>query len=163
MNDHTVLGWLFHLCDHDGALFPVRLVEVRELLEWVIANDIGVEHEERAVILAENLLREFQRSSSAQWLGLDGELYPYVVLLLILPGVRKCPLYQGLSSHLLKRSGHDFGAVVDCENNIRHASCRKSLDLVKDHGLVAELDKGLWESESERSQTGAEATDENQS
>jgi hypothetical protein len=34
---------------------------------------------------------------------------------------------------------------------------------VDNHGSVAELDKGFGEGEGERAQTGAEATDENES
>jgi hypothetical protein len=35
--------------------------------------------------------------------------------------------------------------------------------LVDNHGSVAELDEGFGEGEGERAQTGAEATDENES
>ena len=50
MDDHTVLGWLFDFCDNDGPLVAVGLVEVEELLEGVIADDVGVEYEEGTVV-----------------------------------------------------------------------------------------------------------------
>lgn len=42
---------------------------------------------------------------------------------------------------------HDLRAVVDSQNDVSHASSCKSLDLVKNHALVAELNQWLWESE----------------
>lgn len=38
----SVFRWLFDLCDDDCALLAVRFVEVGELLEGVLADDIGV-------------------------------------------------------------------------------------------------------------------------
>jgi len=147
VNNDTVLAGLLDLGDDNGALLAVSLVEVGQLLEGVFANDVGVENEERRIVLAEYLLCELQRTSGAQWLGLDGELDVDVVLFLV----------------ALESLGHDLGAVVDGEDNVGHTSSGQSLDLVDDHGTVAELDERLGEGKSERAQTGAEATDENES
>ena len=97
-------------------------------------------------MLAEDLPCELQSTSGAQRLGLDGELDVDVVLFLV--------ALEGL--------GHDLGTVVDGEDNVSHASSGQSLDLVDDHGTVAELDERLGEGKGERAQTGAEATDENE-
>jgi len=48
----------------------------------------------------------------------------------------------------LESSGHDLGSVVDRKDNVCHTCMGKCLDLVLDHGLVAELDKRFGESES---------------
>lgn len=57
VNNHTIFRGLFNLCDYNCALFAVCLVEFNELFEWIFADDVGVEDEERAIVLAENLLR----------------------------------------------------------------------------------------------------------
>jgi hypothetical protein len=62
----------------------------------------------------------------------------------------------------LEGLGHDFGTVVHGEDDVGHAGSGQSLDLVDDHGTVAELDERLRKGEGERAQTGAEATDENE-
>jgi hypothetical protein len=67
------------------------------LLEGVVANDVRVQDEEGRVVLSENLLGELQRSSSAQGLGLDGEVDLDVVLLLVLrevSGLRNSAMLQ---------------------------------------------------------------------
>lgn len=146
MNNDTVLAGLLDLGDDNGALLAVSLVEAGQVLEGEIADDVRVEDEERRIILAEDLLCELQGTSGAQWLGLDGEGDIDVVLFFI--------ALEGL--------GHDLGAVVDGEDDVSHASLGQSLDLVNDHGSVAELDKRLGEGKGERAKTGAEATDENE-
>lgn len=60
------------------------LVELEELLERIFANDIGVEHEERRVVLSENRFGELQGTGGIEGLRFDGELDVDVVLLLIL-------------------------------------------------------------------------------
>lgn len=60
------------------------LVELSELSEGVVAGDIGVENEEGRLILAQDAFGQFQGSSSAEWLSLDGEFNFDVVLLLVL-------------------------------------------------------------------------------
>jgi hypothetical protein len=80
----TVLGRLLDLGHDDGALAAMLLVELGELLEGVVAGDVGVEDEEGRVVLAEDALGELERASGAQGLGFDGELDLDVVLLLVL-------------------------------------------------------------------------------
>jgi hypothetical protein len=84
VDDDTVLGGLLDLCDDDRALLAVRLVEFGELLEGVLAGDVGVEDEEGGVALAENLLSELERTGGAEWLGLEREVNLDVVQLLVL-------------------------------------------------------------------------------
>lgn len=88
----------------------------------------------------------------------------------------------GCWTHCLQRLGHDLRAVVDCEHDVRYAGSSKSFDLVLDHGLIGELDQrlrvceglgrplvgpllsivvGVGQETYERTQTGAEAADEN--
>ena len=147
VDNDTVLARLLDLCDNDRTLLAVGLVESGQLFEGEFANDVGVEDEERRIVLAEGLGRQLERASGAQWLGLDGEFDVYAVLFLV--------ALEGL--------GHDLGAVVDGKNDVGHTSSGQGLDLVDNHGSVAELDKGFGEGEGERAQTGAEATDENKS
>jgi hypothetical protein len=147
VDNDSVLARLLDLCDNNGALLAVSLVESGQLFEGEFANDVGVEDEERRVVLAEGLLSQLERASGSQWLGLDRELDVYAVLFLV----------------LLEGFGHDLGAVVDGEDDVGHTSSGQSLDLVDNHGSVAELDEGFGEGEGERAQTGAEATDENKS
>jgi len=84
-------------------------------------------------------------------------------------------------ANLFQCSGHDLWSVVYGEDNIRHTSGGKSLDLVENHGLVAEFNERLGEGESlvvnvgqlcldkmyllqtyKRAKTGAKATNENE-
>ena len=64
MYNDTVFGRLLDSCDDNGSLVAVSVMELDELLEWVIANDIGIENEERRVVFSKNLLGEFERSGS---------------------------------------------------------------------------------------------------
>lgn len=82
--DDTIFRWLFYSCNHNGSLIAVIVVELDQLLEWIVANNIGVQDEERGVVFSENLLSEFERASGAQGFGLDGELDANVVFLLVL-------------------------------------------------------------------------------
>jgi hypothetical protein len=43
----------------------VGVVELNKLLEWVVADDIGVEDKERSVVFSKNLFGELERSGSA--------------------------------------------------------------------------------------------------
>lgn len=65
--------------------------------------------------------------------------------------------------YLCKSSSHNFGAVVDGEDNVGDTSSSKSSDLVLNHGLVAKLDQRFGESEGKRTQTGTKTADENES
>jgi hypothetical protein len=84
VNNDTVLRGLVDLGNNNGALVTMFLVELRELLEGVITDDIGVEDEEGRVVLAQNLLCQLQGTSGTEGFGLDGELDSDVVLFLIL-------------------------------------------------------------------------------
>jgi hypothetical protein len=122
----------------------VLLVELSELLEGVVAGDIGVEDEEGRVVLAEDALSELERAGGAQGLRLDGELDLDVVLLLVLfQAIIRSSLSNspGGGTHGLERLGHDLGAVVDSEHDIGHACGRQRLNLMLDHGFVRELDQ----------------------
>lgn len=84
VNNDTVFRWLLDLGDNDGSLVSMGLVECGEVGEWVVADNVGVEHEEWLVVLAENLLSELEWASGSEWLGLDGECDLNVILLLVL-------------------------------------------------------------------------------
>lgn len=45
-DDDPVLGGVINLGHDDCALFAVVQVELNELVEWVLTDDIRVEHEE---------------------------------------------------------------------------------------------------------------------
>jgi hypothetical protein len=80
----TVLGRLLDLCDDDCALVAVLLVELGELLERVVACDVGVEDEEGRVVLAEDVLSELEGAGGTEGLRLNGESDGDAVLLLVL-------------------------------------------------------------------------------
>lgn len=52
------------------------------------------------------------------------------------------------TAHLGQTSLHNLRAVIDGENNISDSCVCQSLDLVHNHGLVAELDKRFRHRES---------------
>jgi hypothetical protein len=62
----------------------VLLVELGELLEGVVAGDVGVENEEWRLVLAQDGLGELQGAGSAEGLSFDRELNLDIVLRLIL-------------------------------------------------------------------------------
>jgi hypothetical protein len=148
--DHdTVLGRLLDLCDDDCALVAVLLVEIGELRKGVVAGDVGVEDEEGRVVLAQDVLGELQGTGGAEGLRLDGECDGDVVLLFVL-GMQLAVCSQlntkfRLDGYTdgLECLGHDLGAVVDSEDNIRDTSSSERLNLVLDHRLVRKLDKRL--------------------
>jgi hypothetical protein len=69
--DDAVLGRLLDLCDTDGALVAVLLVECNELLEGVFACDVRVEDEEGRVVLEEDIGSQLQGAGSTQGFCLD--------------------------------------------------------------------------------------------
>jgi len=71
--------------------------------------------------------------------------------------------FVGSAGYLCESSGHDLRAVVDGEDNVGDTGGSESSDLVLNHGLVGKLDQRFGESESERTQTGTETADENES
>ena len=47
-DDNAIFGWILYFSHHNRALATVRFVELNQLVEWVVANDVGVEDEEEA-------------------------------------------------------------------------------------------------------------------
>ena len=60
------------------------LVELRELLEGVVADDVRVENEERGVVFAEDLFCELEGPGRAKGFCLYGEFDLDVELFLVL-------------------------------------------------------------------------------
>ena len=73
MDDDAVFGGFFDFGDDDGAFVAVGFVEIGELLEGVVADDVGVEDEERGGVFAEGLFGELEGASGAEGFGFDGE------------------------------------------------------------------------------------------
>ena len=71
VHNDTVLGGLLDLCDTDGALVSMFLVECDEVLERVLASDVRVEDEEGSLVLEKGFGSQLQRASSAQGFCLD--------------------------------------------------------------------------------------------
>lgn len=84
VDDDTVLGGLIHLGDNNGSLVPMILMELRQFFERKVANNIGVQDEKGRVILAQDLLCQFQGAGGSERFGLDGKLDSDVVLFLVL-------------------------------------------------------------------------------
>lgn len=64
--NYTVFRGLLDLCDYDRSLITVGLVESGEIRKGVFANDIGVEDEERGIVLAEDFFCQLQRTCGAK-------------------------------------------------------------------------------------------------
>lgn len=60
------------------------LVEFCQLLEGVIADNIGVEYEERGIVLPEDLFCQLERTGRPKWFGLNRKFDVDSILLLIL-------------------------------------------------------------------------------
>ena len=73
-NNDAVLAGVLDSSHDDGALLAVVLVEFNEFVQWVLANNIGVEHEEQTshVLLSDDLLSETDGASGAKRLVLKG-------------------------------------------------------------------------------------------
>lgn len=84
VDNNTVLGGLLNLGDNNGTLVSVVLVERKEVLEGVVADDVRVEDEERRIILAKDTLSKLQGPSGVEGFGLDRKLDVDIVLLLVL-------------------------------------------------------------------------------
>ena len=59
-------------------------MELGQLLERVVADNIGVENEKRGVVFSEDPLCQLERTSRPKWFRLDRELDVDSILLLIL-------------------------------------------------------------------------------
>lgn len=157
VDDDTILGGLLNLGDNDGALLAVVAVELRQVAEGEVADDVRVEDEEGLVVLAEGLLGELEGAGGVEGLGLDREGDVDAVLLLILRervrGMLFSILKNGTYTNLAQARLHHLWPVVDGEHDIGDACLGESLDLVEDHGPVAELDQGLGKGEGLRKTT----------
>lgn len=94
MHHDTVFGRLLDLGNDNCALVAVLLVEFGELLEGVVAGDVGIEDEEGRLVLAQDLFGELEGAGGAEGLSLDGEGDGDVVLLLILGSPLACMLWH---------------------------------------------------------------------
>lgn len=66
VDNDTILGRLLHLGDHNGTLVAVALVELEQLLERIVADDVGVENEEGGVVLAQDALGKLEGTTSVE-------------------------------------------------------------------------------------------------
>ena len=135
VNDDTELGGFIHLGHHDGTFVTMALVEFCEVLERVVANDVGVENEEWRIILAQDFLGQLQRPRSAQGFGFDGESNFDVVLFLVLNSriIVSTGRKARTGTHLLEGRHHHIRTIVDGQHDIRNARSSQALDLVQNH------------------------------
>ena len=112
-DDDTVRRGLGDLGDHDRTFAAVASVEVSEGLEGVGAGDVRVEDEEGRVVLAQDFTGEGERTGRTERLGLDGE------------GDGDTVLFLGLFEH----GDHDFGSVVDSEDNVLDTGLDEGLNI----------------------------------
>lgn len=84
MHHDAVFTRFFDFGDDDGSFVAVGLVEVGELLERVVADDVGIEDEEGGGILSEGFFGEFERAGGAEGFGFDGEFNVDVVFFFVL-------------------------------------------------------------------------------
>lgn len=89
VDDDAVLGGFFDFGDDDGAFVAMGFVEVGELLKGIIANDVGVEYEERGVVFAEGFFGELEGTSGSEGFGFDGEFNVDLVFFLVLGANRE--------------------------------------------------------------------------
>ncbi|EEQ38382.1 mannose-1-phosphate guanyltransferase [Clavispora lusitaniae ATCC 42720] len=127
VNNDTILGWLIDLSGNNRTLTAVCLVELGQFLEWVVANDIGVQDKEWRVILLQDLFSKLQRTSSSHWLFLEGKLNVNTVFL----------------GGLLQGFLHVFWSVVDSQDDVGDASSNQGFDSVHDHWSVTKLNQWL--------------------
>lgn len=148
LRDHDTIGRrLGDLGDHDGTFALVGNVEVSESLKGIDTGDIRVQNKERRVVLAQDFASKSKGTRSAERFGFDAEVDVDAKLLL----------------SLFEYRDHDLWSVVDSEDDVLDTRLDKSLDLVQDHGLVAELDERLGPREGQGPKPGTETTDEDQS
>ncbi len=146
VDDNTELAGIFNRSGEKHTRSASGSLEINHFLERIITSDIGVENKERFTVI-EMFLSEFDRTSSAHGFMLEGGGDFDTELLTL--GIQEF-------THLL-------GLVIDRENDFGATDLGQRLDLMHNHGLVAELHQGLRFRQGQRAETGAEATYENQS
>jgi hypothetical protein len=65
VDNDTVLRGFVDLGDHNCTLLPMGLVESGQFFEWVLANNVGVKHKERAIVFSKNFFRKLERAGGA--------------------------------------------------------------------------------------------------
>jgi hypothetical protein len=103
VHDDTILAGFFNLCDDNGSLLSVSLVELGQGLEGVVADDIRVEDEEGVIILSKDLFGELEGTGSAEWFVLNAECDSNIVLFFILCGTRPVSKRDTSESNGLRR------------------------------------------------------------
>lgn len=58
VNDDTVFRGFLNLCDDDGTLVAVGLVESSEIRKGVVADNVRVQDKKRRIILSKNFFRQ---------------------------------------------------------------------------------------------------------
>jgi hypothetical protein len=105
-DNDTVSRRLGYFGDHDRSLTTMSSVEVSESLEWVSAGDVRVEDEEGRIVFSEDFTSEGKRSGGTEGFGLHAESNGDTVILF----------------GLLEHGDHNFGSVVDGENDVLDTS-----------------------------------------
>lgn len=146
LDNDTVLGGFVDLGSDNGTLTTVGLVKLCELGKGIVTDDIGVEDKEGGVILLEDIFGKFEGTSGSKGFSFDGEGDVDTVFFFV----------------LFKGSDHNFGTIVNGQDNVLNASGSQGFNLVENHGSVAEFDEGFGEGKSKGSKTGTVTTDENQ-
>lgn len=114
---------------HDGAFVAVGSVHVTELLKGVGADDIAVEDEERAVVLAQDMRGQGERTSCCA--KLSGQLCRRMKAKTQRTSVERLVLDREsdfdaiLLLELAEKADHDFRAIVDGKNNIFDTGLRQ--------------------------------------
>jgi len=119
-NDNTILGGVLDGGDHDGTLTTVALVELDHLIKRIVANDVGVEHEEEArrVVSKDEVLGKADGTGGTKRLALERASNLDIVLLL--------EDFEFLH--------HDLRLVVDSKDNFSDTGASKSLNLMAKDG-----------------------------
>lgn len=92
----------FFFTYNNGTFVTMAKMEISELFEWIVADDIAVQNEERAIVLGQNLPGKSKRTGGTKRLGFhregDGDIEFFFIL--------------------LKSGYHYFWSVVDRKNDI---------------------------------------------
>lgn len=109
IDNDTVFGRVVDLGNDNGTFVAMAQVEITELLKWIIANNVTVEHKERTIILGKDLACKCQWTSSAERLSLNRKGDLDIVELFI----------------FFKCAHHNLRAIVDSQYNIGNTSLQK--------------------------------------